>query len=140
MITLGAAVLCDSASVREGLLHVLGGGITLLTRPDFPAPIACDLALTLYLADLKIERQVHTVAAKCFRDGASEELFGFELELDLDPTTSAIPGSVQSASLVLPMSMMGVPEPGGYHVDVTVNTEPLTSVRFSAVLQPQTVG
>lgn len=137
MITLGAAVLCDAASVREGLLHVLGGGITLLSRTDFPAPIASDLALTLYVTDAKMERQTHTVAVKGFQEGASEEMFGFELDLSLDPTSATVPGAVQSVPLVVPTSMMGVPEPGSYRIEVSVDGELLTSVLFTAVLQPE---
>jgi hypothetical protein len=39
-----AAILCDSATVREGLLHVLGGGITRLWRGTVPAPLNVALA------------------------------------------------------------------------------------------------
>lgn len=37
--------LCDAASVREGLLNVIGGGITALGRPSFPAPLSCDIGI-----------------------------------------------------------------------------------------------
>lgn len=37
--------ICDAASVREGLLHVLGGGITRLWRPVLPAPLAFQVAI-----------------------------------------------------------------------------------------------
>lgn len=36
---LQSCFLCDSATIREGLLHVLGGGITRVWRPALPAPL-----------------------------------------------------------------------------------------------------
>lgn len=45
-----AALLCDAATVREGLLHVLGAGITRLWRPDLPATFGLALACVLDVA------------------------------------------------------------------------------------------
>jgi hypothetical protein len=42
-----SAFLCDAATVREGLLHVLGGGITRLWREEVPAPMGVAVALLL---------------------------------------------------------------------------------------------
>ncbi|MFE9851316.1 DUF6941 family protein [Streptomyces sp. NPDC005576] len=47
---LSMAVLCDRATVREGLLHVLGAGVTVLAVP-LPAPLDVDLAVLLSPAD-----------------------------------------------------------------------------------------
>lgn len=38
------ATLCDAASVRDGLLNVLGAGITVISRDQWPAPIGATLA------------------------------------------------------------------------------------------------
>jgi hypothetical protein len=40
-------VLCDKATIREGLLHILGGGVRVLGRPQLPASFDVDLALML---------------------------------------------------------------------------------------------
>ena len=42
------AMLCDAATVREGLLNVLGAGITRLHREQFPAAMGTQLALLLH--------------------------------------------------------------------------------------------
>ncbi len=47
------AILCDFATVREGLLHVLGGGLTRLWRPRLPAPLGLSLAM---LAEVPFDR------------------------------------------------------------------------------------
>jgi hypothetical protein len=44
-----AALLCDHATVREGLLHVLGAGITRVWRDEFPAPLGVGLAIVFEL-------------------------------------------------------------------------------------------
>ena len=44
-----SALLCDFATIREGLLHVLGGGLTRLWRPELPAPIGVALAVLIDL-------------------------------------------------------------------------------------------
>lgn len=43
------ALLCDAATVREGLLNVLGGGITQAKRGEFPAPLGMELALRVVM-------------------------------------------------------------------------------------------
>lgn len=43
------ALLCDFATVREGLLHLLGGGLTRLWRPELPAPLNVTLSLLVEL-------------------------------------------------------------------------------------------
>ena len=42
---IAAAVLCDFATVREGLLTVVSGGITRLHRERLPAPLGVAVAL-----------------------------------------------------------------------------------------------
>src|SRR5207302_2267086 len=43
------ALLCDYASVREGLLNILGGGVNRLWRAELPAPLNLSLALMVDL-------------------------------------------------------------------------------------------
>src|SRR5207302_949196 len=43
------ALLCDYASVREGLLNILGGGVNRLWRAELPAPLNLSMALMVDL-------------------------------------------------------------------------------------------
>ena len=45
-----AALLCDAATVREGLLHVLGAGVTRLYRSKLPAPLNVMFAVLIDVA------------------------------------------------------------------------------------------
>lgn len=50
-----SAFICDAATVREGLLHVLGGAITRLWRPALPAPFAVTLAMVLSVSEGELD-------------------------------------------------------------------------------------
>jgi hypothetical protein len=43
------AVLCDAASLREGLLNIIGGGISTVAFQHFPAPLPLTFALRVVL-------------------------------------------------------------------------------------------
>ncbi len=46
-----AALLCDAATMREGLLHMLGGPISRIWRPQLPAPLGVALAVIVGMDD-----------------------------------------------------------------------------------------
>jgi hypothetical protein len=58
-----AALICDAATVREGLLNVLGAGITRLWRPQLPAPLSIDFATLISCPQEQIGR-LHEVEVR----------------------------------------------------------------------------
>jgi hypothetical protein len=58
------AVLCDAVSVRDGLLHILGGGITKVGRPSVPTPFGVQLALMLAFRHDDLGPHIITVTIK----------------------------------------------------------------------------
>lgn len=129
MIRLAAALLCDSANIRENLLSVLGGGITRIGRPDFPASINCDLALAFYASPRTSARDDHSIRVSLLSpDG--EELYSFEAGFELDTTLAIDDDETVTVPLVIPLGVMGVPNPGNYQVEVRADGELLTSVPF----------
>lgn len=129
MIRLGAALLCDAASLRENLVHILGGGITQIVRPDYPAPLACDIAITIYVGADDIDGPF-PLSAVCADPKTGEDLFGFEVIINVSPEPTHGP---QSVSIVIPFSGMGIPEPGQYWIKVSANGAELGSVPFTAL-------
>lgn len=129
MIQLAAALLCDSANVRENLLNVLSGGITVLGRPSFPAPIGVDLALSFYVYYEDGVTQDHPINVIA-RPNDGDALFEFETGFSVTVEPGSERTSVQTASLVIPVSLMGVPEPGQYWIDVVSEGRLLVSVPF----------
>lgn len=129
MIQLAAALLCDAANVRENLLSILSGGITVLGRPSFPAPIGVDLALSFYVmaeGETPVDHPIRVIA----RPNEGEQLFEFEtgFSVVVDATTAST--RAQTASIIVPTGVMGVPEPGLYWFDVVVDDRNLVSIPF----------
>ena len=50
------ALLCESATTKDGLLYVLGGGIAQVQHTEFPAEIGMTLALRIMLHPTELTR------------------------------------------------------------------------------------
>jgi hypothetical protein len=46
-VELDYALLADSAQVANGKTYILGGGVSILHRPQFPAPLGITLVVQL---------------------------------------------------------------------------------------------
>ncbi|QWS34049.1 DUF6941 family protein [Curtobacterium aetherium] len=132
MIHLGAALLCDAATVRENLLHVLGGGVTRLPRPGFPAPLGADIALLLYVDGDSGVEVAHKVTGVCRLQGSDDEpVFGFEYTLR---TVLGTEDGAQSVSAILPAANLGIPSAGAYQVEISVDDKSIGRIPFTATL------
>lgn len=132
MIHLGAAVLCDAATIRENLLQVLGAGISQLVRGNYPAPLGADIALMLYLDGDPDGEVQHRVSGECrLQDKTGEPVFGFEYTL----RTTIEPGlGAQSVSAVIPATALGLPAPGSYEISIKVDGSQIGVIPFTAIL------
>lgn len=133
MISTKAAILCDAASIREGLLHVLGGGITVLGRESYPAPLSASLALLFELTEVRSEGEIHDVHIRAHRIGDDgRSLFELHTRLQIEPGSTS--DMIQSVPLLFNLTNAGLPEPGSYEIEVSVDNVTSTSVRFNAAL------
>lgn len=125
---LAAALLCDAASVRENLLSVLGGGVSAMSRDMFPAAMDIDLALMFAihpseLADAHVLR-VRVVGA----DG--QELAAIDGRFGPAQVVGPRPNAEVQQPMVLPLRTVGLPGPGHYSVEITVDRAHLRSLDF----------
>lgn len=136
-VTTQILTLCDAASIREGLLHVLGAGITSMQRAEFPASLGCVLALQL---ELVLEGQgMHAVnieMAFTGPDGEDRGIPSFVTALQIDGTgvasdLSSIPG-IATMPLVLNTADLMLPEAGLYRIELVVNGRFVNAIRFIA--------
>ncbi|MBB3156632.1 hypothetical protein FHS07_000316 [Microbacterium proteolyticum] len=128
--TLLTAVLADAVTVRDNLLHVLGGGITTLLRPSFPAPLAARLGLTFYFQFPAGHRETVTFGAAC-KGEDDEVVFEVEGSVDVFSVDSDAPAS---ASIAVPLENAGVPSPGRYVIDVSINGTVQAQIPFRVQL------
>lgn len=132
-----AAFLCDAASVREGLLHVLGGGITRLWRQEFPGPLGVSVALLLELHRQELDRPHELNIIVMGEDGqqVAEVKGGFQ--------APASPNLEVHERQLIPMTLdlraAEVPAAGAYTVDISIDGEHRRSLRFSARLASELI-
>lgn len=119
-----AALLCDFAQVREGLLFVSSGGITrIFHAPDgqFPQPLGLFLALTIEVGPEEI-RQVHEIRVQVVQQ-SSAEVIG-QVIGGMQPTGATLPlapGEAGMVPVVIPLGPIGLPELGAYDVRVSAD-------------------
>lgn len=133
MITLRLATLCDAASVREGLLNVLGAGITLLQRQSFPAPLTLSLALLFELeADLPDKGYRVDIELRDSKGEVGVRMGGAintaNAERPFDPS---IPSSVP---FIASLDGVGIPRADSYEFVISLEGQVVSTLKFAAVL------
>jgi hypothetical protein len=125
------ALLCDSVTVREGLLHILGGGITRINRDSFPGPLGAALALRIMVHPTETDRTHELRVMLLAEDGGRIAEIGIQFGVN-DPT---ILEPTEEASLALPIQMhqVMVPRPGPYNFELLIDGIHQVTVPFRAV-------
>lgn len=125
--------LCDSATVREGLLHVLGGGITRLWRGGFPAPMKASLALMIEMEASEIHAGEHDMFAMVIGvDGqpiASSPNIPFGVG---ENSNDREPGESLLLPMVIDMAGIALPSPGTYRIALNIDRQEQWTCSFSA--------
>jgi hypothetical protein len=128
------SLLCDAATVRDGLLHVLGAGITRITRPAFPAKMGVELALLLTFENAAAAEGDHRLVVRV--EGAGQEVGRVEIAFGAR-SAEEIPEQDRNrqalAPLVVPLREVALPEPGDYTIVVALDEKPLSRNEFVAV-------
>jgi hypothetical protein len=130
---LTSAILCDFAQVREGLLFVVGGGITRMARPELPAPLNVMLALVVDVPYDQLN-QVHEVVVSIKRTDTAEEVVrlvgGAQIAGDV------YPGESLYMPLVFDLRGLAVPAYGSYDVQASVDGGVGTTLTFYMIDKP----
>lgn len=113
---LTAAILCDAANVREGLLNVLSGGVSVVNRPSYPNLVGVQLAGLLSADDPAVANFVLEVQLL----DADEHILG-STRLSGSPIpdqpVSEGPGMLP---MVIPLPFV-LPQPGRYTIRVRLD-------------------
>jgi len=131
-VRIDCALLCDAATVREGLLHILGGGVTRAGRDSFPAPLGLTLALRILIHPTETDRPHQLDLRLQGADGNLVAAVGIEFGVrdagDLEPQ--------EQASLALPIALppdVALPAPGLYSFELLIDGIHQATVPFRAV-------
>lgn len=126
-------MLCDAATVREGLLHILGGGIMRLNRSSFPAHLAAALALQISLHPTEAGVAHRAEAIIQGEDGSQIAKATAQFQVG---GGDLAPGEEYTAPIVIPMMLVEIPAVGGYSMEILIDGEHRTSLPFRAILMP----
>lgn len=128
-----SALLCDAASVREGLLFVMGGGITRLWRENFPAPMAVELAVVLELRQSELSRPHEIEVIVQGEDGGrvAHVKGGVQAAGDLEF------GETLLVPIILSLRDAGLPREGRYDIEIAVDGNHHRTIMFQARPRPK---
>jgi hypothetical protein len=127
-----ALLLADYASIREGLLHVLGAGITRIARDPLPARLDVALALMLQAADESDFMASHTLEVTISESSpasAGEQVAKVLAELGPPPGVAPLGPNLQ-IPIVVPIQPVPVLRTGSYVIAISLDDEPAGSYEF----------
>lgn len=125
------AFLCDAATVRDGLLNILGGGITRAGRVEFPAALGLTLALRILLHPTEADNPHKLVVRLQGIDG--EEAARVDIEFGAENPGTLEPGEQFSLPIPIPMPpQVQLPAPGRYSFELLIDGIHQGSVPFTA--------
>lgn len=126
------ALLCDAATIREGLLHVLGAGVTRIHRPNFPAPLDLRLAIMLTLQRSEASERHRLKVILQDQDGQVGAQLDGEFGVTMKPGTK--PGEALAIPMVLDLGGVLIPKAGVYSFELLVDSQQMRALPFTAVV------
>ena len=119
---ISTALLCDFAEVREGLLFLVGGPITRLWRPQFPAPMNVCVALVLEGTEAEVAGVPHELhVAVVDADGRSHAEARTGIQAQAQGMGELSPGEVIPIPVVIPLLVVPLPAPGTFDVRILLD-------------------
>jgi hypothetical protein len=125
------ALLCDSVTIREGLLHILGGGITRANRDNFPAPLNLALALRIMVHPTEAEHTHELAVLLLGQDG--ERIAELGIQFGINDPAALEPAEEASLPLALSLHTVPLPREGPYSFQLLIDGIHQGTVPFRAV-------
>lgn len=131
------ALLCDSAQVSQGKTFILGGGVTILWRQQFPAPLGISLVLQLTYHRTEAETD-HQLRFQVIDADGNPILPEIGADLHIGGPAEGVPASVPlAAPLIVPFPPLpALQRPGSYSVEILLDGRHLKSLPFAVAHPP----
>ena len=125
------ALLCEAVTIRDGLFHILGGGITRISAENFPTPINGIMALRVIIEQGEAQGRHELKLMVQGPDG--EELGTYNLDFGVNSPEQSGNTAEVVVPLSLPLHSVNLPAPGAYSVEVMLDGAIERSIRVEAV-------
>lgn len=125
------ALLCDSVTIREGLLHILGGGITRANREEFPAPLNLALALRIMVHPTEAEHTHELAVLLLAEDG--QRIAELGIQFGINEPSALEPAEEASLPIALSLHTVLLPHEGPYSFELLIDGIHQGTVPFRAV-------
>jgi len=137
-VELEYAMLADSAQVAEGKTFILGGGVSILWRSQYPAPIGCVLVmqLTHHRAEADSTHEIRVQFTDADGHPVIPELNG---QLQVGEPPPNVPGNLPlGAPIVIPFPPLpALQRPGAYAVEILIDGRHVKSLPVAVAHPPQ---
>jgi hypothetical protein len=132
---IATALLCDSAGVREGLLFVLGGGVSRVWRQTLPAPLNCCLAVLVEVdaAQLAVPHELRADLIGPQGQNLAQVRGGFQV----GPSPIADPGEGLLVPVALDLRNVAIKDFGWHRFVMSLDDEAAPEIPFKVALPPQ---
>jgi len=133
-VELDYALLADAAQISEGKTFILGGGVSILWRDQYPAPLGITLVcqFTFQRTEADSDHQVRIVVMDADGNPVLPEMSG---NMRVGPPPE---GSPRNVPLVAPL-VLGFPplpviqKPGEYAVDILLDGRHMKNLPFAVL-------
>lgn len=132
------ALLCDAAQVTQGKTYILGAGVTILWRQQYPSPLAVSLALqfTYHRTEADTDHQLRIQVIDADGNQVFPEI-GAEMRVG-----GPAPGVPPNVPLAAPFAFAFPPlpvlqRPGNYSVEILLDGRHLKSLPFVVAHPPE---
>jgi len=132
------ALLADSAQVSEGKTFVLGGGVTILWREQYPAPLGITLVaqLTYHRSEIESDHELRIEVVDADGHPVIPEIRG---GMHIGEPAPGMPSNVTlNVPLVIAFPPLpALQRPGAYSVELLVDGRHLKSLPFAVAHPPE---
>lgn len=115
-----SAMLCDAVSIRDGLLHILGGGITRIWASEYPAGLNAHLAARIMLSASEATER-HTLAVSVENSDDGSPIGSFSADFGVGRPTDLEDGEEIHVPLGFPLHAVQLPAPAAYRLALTLD-------------------
>jgi hypothetical protein len=135
-VKLSYAFLADYAQVENGKVYVFGGGVTILWRPEFPAPIGVTVVASFAYNNTEVETP-RTFKLEINDADGHHVVDPLEGQFVLPPRAEKAPATVPleaAFAITIAGNIPVLPAPGAYVVELSADQNHVKSIPFAAAL------